>query len=615
MDLGACAQVAQRCLATVVVGLCCAVGATNAQTWELVWADEFDYQGLPDSARWAYDVGGDGWGNNEAQHYTDHREKNARVDGSKLIIEAHKEPYAGKDYTSARLVTKTKGDWTHGRIQVRAMLPSGRGTWPAIWMLPTNWIYGNGGWPDNGEIDIMEHVGHDAGKVHGTIHTSKYNHQRNNAKGGSQIIADAQSAFHDYSIDWTPARIDFSIDGSVYFTYRNENEGWTSWPFNHPFHLLLNIAIGGSWGGAQGIDDSIFPQQFVIDYVRVFRYLAQPQVTISASTMLAPGDTLSIMANASDPDGTVQRVKLLQADGILSQFAAPPYEYTVKGVHEGCYELSAMAVDDLGWVAHADTIALSVGNSCGKAPYLVAPHAVPGKIEAEYFDLGGQNVGYFDINQPNHGDGIRQAEGVEVYQTTDGAGYHVLASRREWLSYTANVAQRGLYTFFVRLSTQGARAAFTLAIDGQDAVVYDSPITPNQWTVVFQPDVELPKGVHDLRLTIDVNSTNVNWIRFTFLRPLAADFEGIRAGAMLHANYPNPFKNETSVSYSIERPGPVKLEVFNILGQHVATLVDHHHMPGQYHARFDGAGLGGGLYFFRLTTAQALRQRSMLLLR
>ncbi|MEJ2503896.1 MAG: glycoside hydrolase family 16 protein, partial [Gemmatimonadota bacterium] len=141
--------------------------------WRQVWADEFDTPGLPDTLRWSYDVGGHGWGNEELQYYTEARQANARVEDGHLIIEARRDSVGGREYSSARLVTKGKGDWQYGRFEARAKLPSGRGTWPAIWMLPTEWRYG--GWPESGEIDIMEHVGHDPDVVHATVHTGAYN--------------------------------------------------------------------------------------------------------------------------------------------------------------------------------------------------------------------------------------------------------------------------------------------------------------------------------------------------------------------------------------------------------------------------------------------------------
>lgn len=235
------------------------------------WIDEFDKNGLPDSQKWGYDVGGNGWGNSELQYYTKDRLENARIENGKLIIEARKEDYASNKYTSARLVTKGKGDWTYGKFVIRAKLPRGTGTWAAIWMLATNQTYGNAYWPDNGEIDIMEHVGFDPGKVHCTIHCKAFNHMLNTQRGASMMVADAQDAFHDYAVEWTPNGIVGFIDDKKYFDFQNTQAGWAQWPFDQKFHLLLNIAVGGSWGGQKGVDDSIWPQRMEVDYVRVYK--------------------------------------------------------------------------------------------------------------------------------------------------------------------------------------------------------------------------------------------------------------------------------------------------------------------------------------------------------
>lgn len=235
----------------------------------LVWSDEFDAPGLPDDSRWGYDVGGHGWGNGESQYYTDHRSENARVENGTLIIEAHKESFEGSEYTSARLVSTDKGDWVYGRFEARAILPAGRGSWPAIWMLPTDWTYG--GWPDSGEIDIMEHVGYDLGNIHGTVHTKAYNHTLGTQKGGSTFVSDVTTNYHVYAVEWSPDRIDFFVDSTLYYTFEREPGDFSVWPFDQRFHFVLNVAIGGAWGGVQGIDDNAFPQRMVLDYVRVFQ--------------------------------------------------------------------------------------------------------------------------------------------------------------------------------------------------------------------------------------------------------------------------------------------------------------------------------------------------------
>ncbi|GIV60197.1 glycoside hydrolase family 16 protein [Rhodocaloribacter litoris] len=244
--------------------------------WRLVWADEFETEGLPDPAKWGYDVGGHGWGNQERQYYTERRPENARVEDGRLIIEARRDGWQGHEYTSARLVSRGKGDWTYGRFEARARLPSGRGTWPAIWMLPTEGPYGNGGWPDNGEIDIMEHVGFDPDVVHASVHTRAYHHSIGTQKTARIHVPTARTGFNVYAVEWTPEAIRAFVNDSLYFTFPNERlsnpeADYRHWPFDHPFHLVLNVAVGGSWGGMQGVDPDIWPQRMEIDYVRVYQ--------------------------------------------------------------------------------------------------------------------------------------------------------------------------------------------------------------------------------------------------------------------------------------------------------------------------------------------------------
>ena len=208
-------------------------------------------------------------GNNEAQYYTNSPE-NAYIDNGILVIQALHENYGGMSYTSARLTTKNKGDWIHGKLEIRASLPTGIGTLPAIWMLPTDWVYG--GWPESGEIDIMEHVGYNPNWIHGTIHTDEYNHMDGTQLGGQIHIDDASSNFHTYSITWTDESIKWYVDEVQFYSFYNDNQGdFATWPFNQDFHLIINLAIGGTWGGQQGIDNSAFPAQFKIDYVKVYK--------------------------------------------------------------------------------------------------------------------------------------------------------------------------------------------------------------------------------------------------------------------------------------------------------------------------------------------------------
>ena len=235
---------------------------------DITWSDEFDTNGSPNESIWNYDLGGGGWGNNELQTYTKDL-KNVRVQDGFLIIESTLE---GAKFNSARLVTKNKKDFLYGRMEVKAKLPKGRGTWPAIWTLATNDTYGAAYWPDNGELDIMEHVGYDQNVVHANIHTKAFNHVIGTNKGNQINVPNASEEFHIYAMDWTKDKITFYVDGKSYFEFKNSGDfSWEQWPFNKPQHLLLNIAVGGNWGGQQGVDSSVFPQQMVIDYVRYYK--------------------------------------------------------------------------------------------------------------------------------------------------------------------------------------------------------------------------------------------------------------------------------------------------------------------------------------------------------
>ena len=236
------------------------VGVLAQQKRTLVWSDEFNYKGLPDPKKWNYDTGGRGWGNNELQYYTFQNTKNARVENGHLIIEARKEQMGKNEYTSARLVTKGKGDWTHGRIEVSAKIPKGLGTWPAIWMLGSKTPLK---WPDDGEIDIMEHVGFDQGNIHASIHCKKYNHIMGTQKTDTIRVNDCSDAFHVYQLDWDAETVRIGIDNTVYFQFKNEHSSRDAWPFSEPQYLLLNLAVGGNWGGQKGVDSTIYPLSLI----------------------------------------------------------------------------------------------------------------------------------------------------------------------------------------------------------------------------------------------------------------------------------------------------------------------------------------------------------------
>ncbi len=261
------------CMLLVPAAALCAQAATvdpapQRPGWKLVWADEFNTNGAPDPAKWGYERGF--VRNQERQYYTTARAENARVEKGMLVIEARKEAFEKADITSASLTTEGKATWTYGRFEVRAQIPAARGTWPAIWMLGTS--HRARGWPRCGEIDIMEHVGFATNRIHATLHTAAFNHTKGTGRGSSIVIGDATQAFHVYALEWHPDRIEMFVDDRKYLTVRKDaGHGEAEWPFDQPFYLLLNLAIGGAWGGQKGVDEAAFPQRFLVDYVRVYQ--------------------------------------------------------------------------------------------------------------------------------------------------------------------------------------------------------------------------------------------------------------------------------------------------------------------------------------------------------
>ncbi len=244
-----------------LIGICTSI---NGQEKKIVWEENFDGNQL-NKESWNIVTGNGcpelcGWGNNEKQIYSD---ENVKVANGFLIIKAKRE---GDRYTSARINSKDKKEFQYGRIEVRAKLATGKGLWPAFWMLGSN--INEVGWPLCGEIDILEYVGKEPERIFTTLHTAdSYGASKNTRK---DVVKGVEEGFHTFAIDWSKDRIEFLIDGALFYTFSPEDKDEKVWPFDQPFYVILNLAIGGNFGGPE-VDDSIFPQEFIIDYVRVYQ--------------------------------------------------------------------------------------------------------------------------------------------------------------------------------------------------------------------------------------------------------------------------------------------------------------------------------------------------------
>ncbi len=248
-------------------------GLRAESVWKLVWHDDFDGHGV-DPAKWEFEVNANGGGNHELQYYL---ARNAVVSGGHLVITARRERFTGpggtRDYTSARLRSRLKGDWTYGRFEMRAQLPKGKGIWPAFWMLPTDSRYG--GWPHSGEVDILELIGHQPSTAYGTLHWSDPSGYHTNSGGKYRLpaaVGTFADGFHLFALEWEASEMRWYVDGIQYHSVKRwpADAGAAPRPFDQRFHLILNLAVGGDWPGAPEAS-TVFPQQFLVDYVRVYQ--------------------------------------------------------------------------------------------------------------------------------------------------------------------------------------------------------------------------------------------------------------------------------------------------------------------------------------------------------
>lgn len=497
----------------------------QAQDWELVWADEFEGTEV-DTTKWSFQIGDGcpdlcGWGNGEEQFYT---AENATVEDGVLRITAQEDSMGGRAYTSARLRTLGKAEWTYGRIEVRAKLTRTAGFWPAVWMLPSEEQYG--GWAASGEIDILEVFGNDSFTVHGTVHFGGES-PRNTSAGGSYSIRlrDFSRAFHDFAIEWVPGEIRWYVDGNLYHV---QNEWYTTAarfpaPFDQPFHLLLNVAVGGAGGTPD--NSSRFPQSMEIDYIRVYQSdNTAPQVMLDApadGAEIEPGSEVVLRASPEDSDGLISRVLFYAGEALLAEVDVPPYETTIDSVAEGCYTVRAKAIDNLGGEAWSEEVQVAVGQ-CVQAPYGMVPVPAPGRIQAEHYDLGGAGLAYRDLDDTNAGTALghtfRTDEGVDIdYALGSEQGFFVRDFEAgEWLEYQLAPAAPGAFNIDLRARSE---AGATVSVLVDSAVVASAVSIPassdDGFATVRVPNKALDAGTQTLRLHVDTGSLALDYLSLT----------------------------------------------------------------------------------------------------
>jgi beta-glucanase (GH16 family) len=517
---------------------CCGDGYGD---YQLVWSDDFNGTSL-DSANWTSQEGDGcpdlcGWGNNELEYY---RTQNIAVSDGNLIITIKAESYGGKSYTSGKLISRYKQDFLYGKVEARMKVPYGGGMWPAFWMMPTDEVYG--GWANSGEIDIME-TKDLSSYIGGTIHYG--GSWPNNVYSGGEYRpsgANFSTAFHVYTLVWEPDVMQWYVDGVLYSTktsslwYSEAAPSNPRAPFDQAFYIIINSAVGGNYTGCTSSSciTASLPQQLLVDWVRVYQDSnnISPAVAITSPSNGAnlPVGNIVIDVTALDSDGSIARVEFYEGANYLGQDTTAPYSFTWASVPNGCYTINAKAIDDLGG-SNTASINITVGTGCGQSPYYGTPSAIPGKIQAEDFDLGGEGLAYHDTTSGNSGNQYRTLENVDIENCTDtGGGYNIgWMGTGEWLEYTVNVSGTGSYTFEARVAATAAGKTFYVEFNGVNKT--GTITVPNtggwqNWTTV-SVTVSLSAGTQIMRLVSSSNDFNINYFNISAIMVTVPNVTGI----------------------------------------------------------------------------------------
>ncbi len=568
-----------------------------AQTRALVFADEFAGATV-DGSVWHFGLG---FTNDNVHYYTD-RIDNARLSGGMLQIIARKESYNGYAFTSALLQTKDVISWRYGRIEARMKMPAGDGFVPAFWMMPADDRYG--WWPCSGEIDIMEYPSTEVNKIYGTAHARGYSAFTGSApKSASLMVQDAASAFHVYAVEWSPDTISYYVDQTKYHTVTNDQTGSPAWPFDTPFYIIVNLAVGGGWVGTPG-PSTVFPAMMEIDYVRV--YQTPGEIGISGPDHLTP--------SASGVAYSVPAVT-----GATYTWSVPAGAQIASG--QGTRQIQ------VNWGAGGGTV--GVGIAVGGAtvtpalPVVVANNLLknPG-IEkgVKYWNAiaAGAGRAAFDIDSMGV---VAGDHCMKAVVTTAGAnpwdvqltqsGFSLVGGKQYEirLKAKADVAGRPINVSLLNAGTFGWFGGTTLTLT--DAwKEYTFKVTPNQSAPgLITVDLGAQTGtyrVDDLSVADPLLGTGVG----------SGDRPGIPDGLMLEQNYPNPFNPSTKIGFTVAVTGHARLDVFDMLGRHVATLFDHVAEAGvRTEVPFDATGLTSGMYVSVLRGGGRAATRSLMLVR
>ncbi|MBN2485784.1 MAG: carbohydrate-binding protein [Bacteroidales bacterium] len=555
----------------------------NAQ-WELVWSDEFNSGTTPSTSKWRYDIWAPGNVNNEKQAYTN-RWENCRIENGVLKIEARRDWHNGYEYTSARL-NSTIG-WTYGRFEARMKLPGGWGTWPAFWLYPDNEsIYGwnsetNYWWPNCGEIDIMEEVGYDESQIHASVHSNLYYFKKGNQRTGSTWINGVSTGFHVYACEWYADRIDFFVDGVKFWSVYNDWTGWQAWPFNHNFHIILNLAVGGDWGGAQGIDPNIWPRSLDIDYVRVYKAAsncgnnAVPGKIETEKYCQMSGIQVETCSEGTQNVGWIDNGDWMNYNISVPSAGSYRVSYRVASPNStgslrldkdaGATTLGTMAIPNTGgwqsWATVSNVVNLPAGT------YSIGLNALTGGFNINWIDIQPNNTQSF--YQKIEAENYTSMSGIQTENCSEGTLNVGWIDANDWMSYNVNLPYTGTYTVKYRVASPNTTGTMVLSKNGSDIHSRTVPSTGGwqNWTTLSQ-NVNLTSGQQSLALFARTGGYNINWwsIEWGANGTKAANDDDfiIEQNVNNISFYPNPATDVLNVSVG---EGQANFQIYDLNGK------------------------------------------------
>ena len=581
--------------------LTCSGYVSKAQSGQLIWADEFNYTGSPNAASWNMENWPAGYVNGEAQAYTS-RPENARVENGNLIIEARREAYNGAAWTSARIQTMKKQDLLYGRIEVRAKLPAGQGTWPAIWTLPSDWVYGD--WPVCGEIDIMEHSYSHLGEVHGTLHTGNNNWTKNNQITAAYPVADFSTAYHVYALEWTPTTIKISVDNNVYLTFQKQGD-YMSWPFDKPNYLILNLAMGGGYGGR--IAKNLSSARMFVDYVRMYSFpeyvdTEAPSAPLSLSGFSA-SPSVNLSWNPSTDNFSVKEYEVYQGETLVGSTIW--HKYFIDNLQPFTnYSFKVRAVDYSGnYSPFATTQVTTIGAS---VPVVNPAFEVDGATQtptgwseaftttASYTEGGGRSG-----NKLVHYSATKFK--VSTFQTITGL-------------------QNGTYTLSAYYMGGGGNVQMIAKNSGGTTYSMSLGTASNVWVQKKLDNIVVSNGQITIEFLSDF-STNRNggWLfiedvslsqvsaaaRIATVAP-ASGQETAEIPTRTAGPFPNPFTHKVTIPVQVTQRGIVDVKIFSASGALVRHFTPRELEAGTHQFVWDGNSVDGitarqGIYIYKVT--------------